>query len=98
MFFHADAIILWYTVDQNELTEIAYEIINVTEHFATDFQEFKTSTIERIDKIELLILENVTGHKTVKIEDIKQQVELLQNKNSRPRMESESLLKILNCY
>ena len=29
------------SADQNELTEIAYEIINVMEHFVTDFQEFK---------------------------------------------------------
>ena len=38
------------SADRNELTEIAYEIINVMEHFVTDFQEFKTSTAERIDK------------------------------------------------
>ena len=40
------------SADQNELTEIAYEMINVMEHFVTDFQEFKASTAERIDKIE----------------------------------------------
>ena len=39
--------------DQNELTEIAYEMINATEHFSTDFQEFKVSTTERIDKIDM---------------------------------------------
>ena len=38
------------SADRNELTEIAYEIINVMEHFVTDFQEFKTSTAERINK------------------------------------------------
>ena len=40
----------------------AYEMINITEHFATDFQKFKTSTAEKIDEIEHLILENVIGH------------------------------------
>ena len=40
------------SADQNELTEIPYEMINVMEHFVTDFQEFKASTAERIDKIE----------------------------------------------
>ena len=30
--------------DSNELTKIAYEIINVMEHFVTDFQEFRAST------------------------------------------------------
>ena len=51
---------------QNELTEIAYEMI-VTEHFATDFQEFKASIAERIDKTERLIRESVMG-------DMKQQI------------------------
>ena len=37
-------------------------MINFTEHFATDFQKFKTSTAEKIDEIERLILENVIGH------------------------------------
>ena len=41
-------------------------MINFTEHFATYFQEFKASTATRIDRIERLILENVTGHDTVK--------------------------------
>ena len=31
------------SVDQKELTKIAYEMINVMEHFVTDFQEFKAS-------------------------------------------------------
>ena len=35
------------------------------------------------------------GHDTVQTEDIKQQVELLQNENNRLRMESESLLKVI---
>ena len=30
-------------------------MINVTEHFAFNFQEFKASTAEKIDKIEHLI-------------------------------------------
>ena len=34
------------------------------------------------------------GHDTVQIEDMKQQVELLQNENSRLGIESESLLKL----
>ena len=42
-----------------------------TEHFATDFQEFKASTAERIDKIERLIWSNVRGHDTVQTEDMK---------------------------
>ena len=69
-------------------------MINITEHFATDFQEFKASTAERIDKIERLIWENVMGHDTVQTEDMKQKVELLQNETNRLRMESESLLKV----
>ena len=32
-----------------------------TEHFATDFQEFKASAAERIDKTEPLIWKNVMG-------------------------------------
>ena len=60
---------------QNELTEMAF-----TKHFVTDFQEFKPSTAERIDKIKLLLWENVTGHDIVRAEYIKQQVELLQMK------------------
>ena len=81
---------------QNKITEIAYEMINVTEHFANNFQEFKTSIVEWIDKIEHLILENVTGHDTVQTEDMKQQVDFLENENNRLRMESESLLYFWN--
>ena len=98
--FHTDAVILTaplriQSADQNELTEIAYEMINVMEHFATDFQEFKASTEERIDEIELLSWENVM-HDTVQTEYIKQQVEFLQNEKNRLRMESESLLKVID--
>ena len=70
-------------------------MINVTEHFATDFQEFKASTAEWIDKIERLIWDNVMGHDTIETEDMKKQVELLQNGNNRLRLESESLLKVI---
>ena len=70
-------------------------MINVLEHFATDFKEFKASAAERIGKIERLLLENVTGHDTVQTEDMKQQVVLLQNANNRLRMESESFFKII---
>ena len=70
-------------------------MVNVTEHFASDFQEFKASTAERINKIERLIWENVIGHDTVQTEDMKQQVELLKNENNRLRMESESLLRAI---
>ena len=99
--FHTDAVILRaplriQSADQNELTEIAYEMINVMEHFVTDFQEFKASTGERIDEIELLSWENVMGHDTVQTEYIKQQVEFLQNEKNRLRMESESLLKVID--
>ena len=83
------------SADQNELTEIAYEMINVMEHFVTDFREFKASTAEKIDKIERLSWENVMEHDTVQTEYIKQQVELLQNENNRLRMKSESLLKVI---
>ena len=70
-------------------------MINVMEHFVTDFQEFKASTAERIDKIERLSRENVMRHDTVQTEDINQQVELLQNENNRLRVESKLLLKII---
>ena len=87
------------STDQNKLSEIAYEMINVTEHFVTDFQEFKTRTAERIDKIEHLLCDNVMGHDTVQTKDIKQQVELLQNENSKleikSEIESESLVKVV---
>ena len=43
------------SADQNELTEIVSEMINVMEDFVTDFQEFKASTAERNDKIERLL-------------------------------------------
>ena len=65
------------------------------EHFVTDFQEFKASTAERIDKIERWLWEDVTENYTVQIKYIKQQAELLQNENNRLRMESESLLKVI---
>ena len=67
----------------------------VMEHFVTDFEESKVSTAERIDKIERLLWENATGHDTVQTGYIKQQEELLQNENNRLRMESESLLKVI---
>ena len=70
-------------------------MINVMEHFVTDFQEFKASTAKRIDKVEHLLCKNAMGHDTVQTENIKQQVELLQNENSRLRIESESLLKVI---
>ena len=83
------------SADQNELTEIAYKMINVMEHFKTDFQEFKASIAERIYKIEPLSWENVMGHDTVQTEYIREQIELLQNENNRLRMESEYLLKVI---
>ena len=86
------------SADQNELNEIAYEMINITEHFATDFQEFKASTAEKIDKIQLFIWENVMGYDTVQTEDMKQQTQLLQNENNRVRIISESLLKVIKLF
>ena len=83
------------SADQNELTEIAYEMINVMEHFVTDFQNVKASIAERIYKIEPLSWENVMGHDTVQTEYIREQIELLQNENNRLRMESEYLLKVI---
>ena len=65
-----------------------------TEHFAIDFQELKDSTAERIDKTKPLIWENVMDM-TVQTEDMKQQVEFLQNENNRLRMKSESMLKVI---
>ena len=50
------------SADQNKLTEIACEIINVMEHFATDLQEFKANTAGRVDKIERQIMGNATEH------------------------------------
>ena len=35
------------STDQNKRTEIAYEMINVMEHFVTDFQEFKASSCKK---------------------------------------------------
>ena len=83
------------SADQIEVTEIADEMINVLEHFATDLKQFKASTAERIDQIERLLLENVLGHDTVQTEDMKQQVVLLQNGNNRLRMKSESFFKVI---
>ena len=70
-------------------------MINGSEHFVNDFHELKASTAERIDKTERLIWENVMEHDTTQKEDMKKQVELLQNENNRLRMESESLLKVI---
>ena len=35
------------------------------------------------------------GHETVQTEDMKKQLELLQNENSRLKIESKSLLKVI---
>ena len=59
------------SADQNELTEITYEMINVMEHFVTDFQELKANTVEMLAKIKRLLWENIMGHDTVQIEYIK---------------------------
>ena len=67
------------SADQNELTEIAYEMINVTEHFATDFQAFKASA--------------VMGHDTVQTEDMKHKKSCYKMKIID--LESESLLKVI---
>ena len=50
------------------------------EHFVTDFQEFKASNAEKIDKIERLSGENIMGHETVQTKYTKQQVQLLKMK------------------
>lgn len=70
-------------------------MINATEHYDTYFKEFKTSATERIDIIEILILENVTQQEIVKTKDMKQQMELLQNENNRVKIETEYLLKVI---
>ena len=59
------------SADQNELTEITYEMINVMEHFVTDFQELKANTVEMLAKIKRLLWENIMGHDTVQTEYIK---------------------------
>ena len=43
-------------------------------------------------------MENVTGHDTVKPKDMKQQVQLLQNENNGLRMETESILKVIELF
>ena len=47
------------SANQSHLTKIAYKMINVMDDFAPDFQEFKASTAERIDKIEHLYYEKM---------------------------------------
>ena len=42
-------------------------MINVTVYFDNDLQEFKSTTSERINKIERLILENVAAKMKQKI-------------------------------
>ena len=72
-------------------------MINLVEHFAFDFQELKASTSERIDTMEHLIWENVMGQDTENMkQQVKQQVELLQNENNRLWLASESLLKVID--
>ena len=46
------------SANQSHLTKIAYKMI-VMDDFATDLQEFKASTAERIDKIEHLYYEKM---------------------------------------
>ena len=58
------------SADLNELTENTYEMMNIMEHFVTDFQEFKACTPDGTDKIERLLWENVTGRDTVQTEYI----------------------------
>ena len=84
----------------NEKTERVQPEKSVTQKSATrlsaiDFQEFKMTSAARIDRIQRLILEIVTRHDAVKTDDIKQQIEWLQNEYNRFRMKSESLLKII---
>ena len=67
-------------------------VVEMESLFSTLMPSFLASTSGRINRIKHLILENVTGQDTVKKEDMKQQVEMLQNENNRRRMESESLL------
>ena len=54
-------------------------MINIIEHFATNLQDYKTNTIDIIDKIEGLISESATENETVKVKDMQQYIELLQN-------------------
>ena len=56
-----------------------YKMINIIEHFATNLQDYKTNTIDIIDKIEGLISESATENETVKVKDMQQYIELLQN-------------------
>ena len=66
-----------------------------TEHFATDFQEFKASTAERIDKIERLIWSNVRGRDTVQTEDMKHDYSSYKMKIIELGSELECLLKVI---
>ena len=62
-------------------------VVEMESLFSTLMPSFLASTSGRINRIKHLILENVTGQDTVKKEDMKQQVEMLQNENNRRRME-----------
>ena len=66
-----------------------------TEHFATDFQEFKASTAERIDKIERLIWSHVRGRDRVQTEDMKHDYSSYKMKIIDLGSELESLLKVI---
>ena len=73
-------------------------MINVTEHFATDIQEFKASTTERVDKIEHLLLENIMEYETVKKKRKKKRWNNQQScykMKVRLEMEAEYLLKVI---
>ena len=67
-------------------------VVEMESLFSTPMPSFLANTSARINRIKHVILENNTGQDTVKKEDMKQQVEMLQNENNRRRMESESLL------
>ena len=58
-------------------------MVNATDDFVTDFKKCKTTSTEKIDQIERLLLEDVMENETVKIKDVKQQIEMLQIENNR---------------
>ena len=60
-----------HLIDGTKLSKIVHEMINVRECLDTYLQDNKSSTAERIDEIERLVLENVTENEAVETTDMK---------------------------
>ena len=55
------------SADQNQLTQIVYKIINIMEHFVTDFQEFNPiSTLGALPPFHSNFLKNFRKYKLVR--------------------------------